>query len=221
MKVCDALAQRKSVRAYLDRPVAQTLIEQLLETASHAPSGANTQPWQVAVVSGATKARLASEMRARFQAGERGAMDYHYYPEQWFEPYNERRFACGQQLYQALGIGRSEKQRRLDQWAANYDAFGAPVMLFFFLDRRLEQGSLIDFGLFLQSLMLAAVEAGLGCCAQAALAGYPDLVRAELGYGDDQMLLCGMALGYEDTLHPVNHYRTPREPVAAFTRFFA
>ncbi len=220
MDVRKALLARKSVRAFLDRPVARETIERILDAARHAPSGANTQPWQVAVATGAAKTRIEQRMLAEFQAGHRGRPDYPYYPEQWHSPYRERRFACGMQLYQALGIARENHAARRAQWAENYRAFGAPVALFFFLDRRLAQGSLLDYGMFLQSVMLMAVAEGLATCPQAALAEYPDIVREELGYGDDVMLLCGMALGYEDASHPANGYRTPREPVESFARFF-
>ncbi len=220
MHVRDALLQRKSVRAFLDRPVERALIERLLDLARHAPSGANTQPWQVAVVGGKIKLRLQRAMEQRFRTGRRGQMDYRYYPETWFSPYRERRMACGMQLYSALAIERDDRQGRLEQWAANYRAFDAPVALFFFLDAGLETGSFVDFGMFLQSLMLAAVEEGLATCPQAALAEYPEIVKQTLGYPDDCILLCGMALGYEDDAHPANNYRTPREDVHTFARFF-
>ena len=147
-------------------------------------------------------------------------MDYAYYPDNWPSPYRERRFACGMQLYRALNIQRGDIELRRAQWAANYRAFDAPVMLFFFVDGRLARGSWIDYGMFLQTLMLAAVDEGLSTCPQAALAEYPDIVRDELGYDPHLLLLCGMALGYEDPAAPANSYRTPREDVHAFTRFF-
>lgn len=220
MNVRDALIQRKSTRAFLDKPVARELIEDILDAARHAPSGANTQPWKVAVVAGASKQRLALAMESSFRSGIRGKMDYPYYPERWFSPYRERRRACGMQLYTALGIERHDKQRQADQWAANYRAFDAPVALFFFIDAGLATGSFIDCGMFIQSVMLAAVERGLATCPQAALAEYPEMVKKELGYPPDSILLCGMALGYEDRHAAVNSYRTPREEVSSFTRFF-
>ncbi len=219
MDVKTALSTRKSVRAYLKRPVERAVIEGLLDAARHAPSGANTQPWRVWVLSGERKARLGARLEQAFREGRRGAPDYAYYPREWFEPYQSRRRACGLQLYEALRIARDDRQRRADQWAANYRAFDAPVMLLFFVDRRLGAGSYLDYGMFLQSLMLAAVEQGLATCAQAALAEYPELVRDELGLDDELRLLCGMALGYEDRDAPINAYRTPREPVSEFTTF--
>lgn len=216
----DALIQRKSTRAFLDRPVNRDLIERILDAARHAPSGANTQPWQVAVVSGSKKLEIQEKMESAFRSGKRGRADYQYYPENWFSPYRERRRACGLQLYSTLNIRREDKDRQRDQWAANYRAFDAPVALFFFMDKGLATGSFMDFGMFLQSLMLITVEQGLATCPQAALGEYPDIVKKELGYPQDSILLCGMALGYEDTDAIVNSYRTPRENVHTFTRFF-
>ena len=220
MLVREALEQRKSTRAYLPKPVERELIEQILEAARHDPSGVNSQPWQVAVVTGDTKLKLQQRVEAAFRSGKEKKMHYHYYPQQWQEPYKQRRKACGLQIYSTLGIAREDKQRQLDQWAANYRAFDAPVMLLFFLDPVMETGSYIDYGAFLQSIMLVAVEQGLASCPQAALAEYPEIVLETLGYPRDSIVVCGMALGYEDTSAPVNSYRTPREEVSTFTRFF-
>jgi nitroreductase len=159
-------------------------------------------------------------MLAAFREQGLGEMDYSYYPEHWPEKCKKRRFACGAQLYNALGIERKDRAMRVAQWEANYRAFDAPVMLFFFLDPQMEKGSFIDYGMFLQSIMLAAVAEGLATCAQAALGQYPQLVKESLDYDQSNILLCGMALGYEDCAAPVNQYRTPREEVESFTRFF-
>lgn len=221
MNVQQALRQRKSTRAFLPTPVAKEKIVAILDGARHAPSGSNAQPWQVAVVTGEKKKMLDQTLEEAFRHSGQGEMDYHYYPLEWREPYKRRRVVCGSQLYAALGIERQDKVRRLEQWIANYRAFDAPVVLFFFIDRALEKGSYLDFGMFLQSLMLAAVEEGLATCAQAALGQYPRLVKEALGYDRETVLLCGMALGYEDRSAPVNNYRTEREEVTSFTRFFA
>ncbi|MEN9433984.1 MAG: hypothetical protein RLZZ422_1573 [Pseudomonadota bacterium] len=221
MNVADALKDRQSIRAFLPQAVEKTVIEEILNLAGHAPSGTNTQPWRVAVVSGLSKDRLQSAMEAAFRAGEPKSMEYKYYPDNWTSPYIERRRACGLQMYSTLDIKREDKQRQLDQWAANYRAFDAPVMLLFFIDKVMETGSYMDYGMFLQSIMLAAVEKGLGTCPQAALGEFPQIVKSQLGYGDDQVLIGGMALGYPDMSALVNSYRTPREPVGNFTKFFS
>lgn len=221
MNITQALTQRKSVRAYLDKPVDRQKISKIIQAASHAPSGTNAQPWQVAVVTGQKKAELTTAMVNAFGKDGIGTMDYTYYPLEWREPYKKRRVACGAQLYSALNIARRDKDRRIEQWVANYRAFDAPVILFFFLDPVMKKGSYLDYGMFLQSVMLAAVEEGLATCPQAALGQYPALVKEALGYSQQTILICGMALGYEDTKAPVNNYRTPREEVEIFTRFFS
>ncbi|MCF6204558.1 MAG: nitroreductase [Methylococcaceae bacterium] len=210
MKVTEALKQRKSVRAFLNKEVNKKIINSILEAASHAPSGVNTQPWQVAVVTGDKKQALQEQIENAFRSGDKGKADYPYYPEKWQEPYKSRRKACGLQLYSALGIARGDKQLQLDQWAANYRAFGAPVMLLFFLDSVMKTGSFLDYGMFLQSVMLSAVEHGLASCPLASLSNYPHIIKPALAYPNDSLLVCGMALGYEDKEAIVNSYRTPR-----------
>ena len=220
MDVKTALEKRKSTRAFLNKEVPITTVNAILEQAKTAPSGVNTQPWKVAVLSGQSKKDLEQKMESEFRAGNKGVMDYQYYPEQWEAEYKERRKACGLLMYSTLQIKREDKQRQLDQWAANYRAFDAPIMLLFFIDKIMEKGSYVDYGMFLQSIMLSAVEHGLATCPQAALAEYPEIVKKELGY-EDQVLICGMALGYEDTTEDVNNYRTGREDLDKLVRYFS
>ncbi len=220
MNIIEALQQRKSVRAFLDKTVEEETISTILAAASHSPSGANIQPWQVAVVSGETKEKLQIKIEESFRNGIRGNADYQYYPENWENPYKLRRIQCGQLMYDTLKIARRDKQRRLDQWAANYRSFDAPVMLLFFMDKEMQTGSYLDYGMFLQSIMLAAMEQGLATCTQASLADYPEIIKTTLGYPEDSYLLCGMALGYEDTKALINSYRTPREKPSGFTQYF-
>ncbi|MDB3972638.1 MAG: nitroreductase family protein [Candidatus Thioglobus sp.] len=220
MDVKTALEKRKSTRAFLNKEVPITIVNAILEQAKTAPSGVNTQPWKVAVLSGQSKKDLEQKMESEFRAGNKGVMDYQYYPEQWEAEYKQRRKACGLLMYSTLQIKREDKQRQLDQWAANYRAFDAPIMLLFFIDKIMEKGSYVDYGMFLQSIMLSAVEHGLATCPQAALAEYPEIVKKELGY-EDQVLICGMALGYEDTTKDVNNYRTGREDLDKLVRYFS
>jgi len=220
MNILEALHKRKSVRAFLIKEVEDDKINAILTAASHAPSGANIQPWQVAVVTGETKYKLQTHIESTFREGDKGKADYPYYPENWIEPYKTRRIACGLQMYSTLKIKREDKQRQLDQWAANFRAFDAPVMLLFFMDSSMQTGSYIDYGIFLQSIMLAAMELGLATCPQASLADYPEIIKTTLDYPQDNILLCAMALGYEDKEARVNSYRTPRESVDTFTRYF-
>ena len=220
MDVREALSRRKSTRAFLDREVSREKVIAILNAARQSPSGVNTQPWQVAVVSGDAKMKLQGKIEKAFRDGVKPAMDFQYYPLKWVEPYKTRRFECGIQLYETLGIKRQDKERRLEQWIANYRSFDAPVALYFFMDPGLETGSYMDYGMFLQSLMLAAVEEGLATCPQAALGEFPQIVKETLGFPAESVLLGGMALGYEDTEALVNSYRTPRRAVEEFTRFF-
>lgn len=220
MKVSEALQARKSTRAFLDKPVSRETIEHILDAARWAPSGTNTQPWQVAVFMGEKKRELQDKIESAYRSGVKGGMDYSYYPDEWKDPFLARRRVCGLQLYSALKIGKEDKERRAEQWVANYRSFDAPVMLLFFIDRIMDTGSYLDYGMFLQSVMLAAVEQGLATCPQAALGEYPDIVRDYLGYDQNQIVVCGMALGYEDTSAAINSYRTEREAVSNFTQFY-
>jgi nitroreductase len=218
--VITAMKQRHSVRAFLDKPVQQADITAILEAARFAASGVNTQPWQVCVVTGQTKQAISNAVLAEHAQGVKPNPDYLYYPREWHEPYKSRRFACGMALYGALDIKREETEKRQAVWQANYRFFDAPVGLFFFIDAFLEKGSWMDMGMFMQNVMLAAIGVGLATCPQAAMAEYPNIVRNVLGVGADKHLVSGMALGYADTMHPVNAYRTEREAVENFTRFF-
>jgi len=220
MNISEAIKQRQSSRAFLDTEVTNEQIKRILETASHSPSGANTQPWQVAVVTGEAKLKLQQQLEQAFYAGTPSQISYQYYPIDWKPTYKQRRQQCGLQLYQALKISKENTEARKAQWAANYRAFDAPVMLLFFMDKSMETGSFLDYGLFLHAILLAAMEEGLGTCLQASLADYPDIVRSSLDAFKEHTLLCGMALGYEDTQAPVNNYRTPRATVSEFSQFF-
>ena len=204
----------------LTKKVSSNQIRRILNAARHAPSGTNAQPWEVAVVKGKTRKQLTDALVHAFQEGGLGEMDYQYYPVTWKEPFKKRRVICGAQLYSSLKIERRDKVKRLEQWVANYRGFDAPVLLFFFLDSDMEKGSFLDYGMFLQSIMLAALEEGLATCAQAALGQYPEIIKKKLGYGSEYTLICGMALGYEDRSAPQNNYRTEREEIDVFTRFF-
>lgn len=205
MNVAEALLSRKSVRAFLNKSVPQDQIFKILDYARYSPSGTNTQPWQVAVVTGNKKLELDRSLLDAFNNKTPRSMDYNYYPEILSSEFKARRLACGLQMFQTLGISREDKQLRMDQWALNYSAFSALVALYFFADKCIEKGSFMDMGMFLQSVMLMAVELGLATCAQAALAEYADIVKDALPHFKDDILLCGMALGYEDVAAPINN----------------
>ncbi len=219
MTVSDALKMRKSTRAFLQQEVSQTLIEAILNDAKHAPSGVNMQPWRVCVVSGDQKRTLETKVIAAFERGAKEVMDYAYYPSSWEEPYKSRRKETGLLMYSTLGIAKEDKQKQIEQWKLNYCAFDAPVVFYFFIDSRLEKGSYLDYGMFLQSIMLSATEKGLATCPQAALAEFPRIVKQELGIPETMLLLGGMALGYEDTTALINSYKTPRISLEEFVTF--
>jgi len=220
MNINEAISQRHSTRAFLNKEVAVDKINRILDVARYSPSGANTQPWQVIVVSGGSKNKLQHAIEQAFNSGVTSQISYKYYPVNWQPIYKKRRHLCGLQLYQSLNIARTDSEARKAQWAANYRAFDAPIMLLFFIDKAMETGSFLDYGMFLQSIMLAAMEEDLATCPQAALAEYPQIVQDTLGYSNNMTLICGMALGYEDLAADVNKYRTHREAVEDFTQYF-
>ena len=199
MRVSEAIVGRQSIRSFLpDKPVSDKQIQSLLSVAGRAPSGSNIQPWHVYVVRGEPKARITDACEARYLSGDEGEYEYHYYPRAWREPYIGRRRQTGFGLYGLLGIERKDIEAVQRYRVQNYQFFGAPVGLFFTIDRDMEQGSWLDYGMFLQSFMLAAREVGLESCAQAAFCSYYDSVMPILGAPDEQMLVCGMSLGYAD-----------------------
>lgn len=220
MEVTEAIRNRKSTRAFLPKPVDKKLIKDILECARWAPSGVNSQPWQVAVVFEETKNKLAHALAKCRANGESSRQDYDYYPTKIEEPYLSRKKACGKALYTALNIQKDDIKKRKEQWMKNYYSFDAPVVLYFFIDEILETGSWVDCGMFIQNVMLAARGFGLETCAQAALAEYPDIVRNILKINDTKKLICGMALGHANYKDTSYQYRTEREPVETFTSWF-
>jgi nitroreductase len=218
--VDDAITSRRSVRAFLPAPVPRALIEQILEVASRAPSGTNMQPWSVHLVAGEAKEKLSRAILDAYEAGsEEHTRTWKYYPDEFFEPYLSRRRAVGWGLYGLLGIGKGDRAQMKAQRAQNYLFFGAPVGMFFTLDARLEIGSWLDYGMFIQNIMTSARGHGLHTCPQAAFADYHKIIRAHLGIPEDHTVICGLSIGYEDKEAVANRLRTDRAPVSEFTRF--
>jgi nitroreductase len=214
-----AIRSRRSIRAFLSKPVARADIEAILEAAARAPSGTNMQPWRVIVLTGAALRDFCAGIQLRVASGEPAEAQYSYYPPTFREPYLARRRKVGWDLYGALGIVKGDKTRMAAQHARNFDFFDAPVGMMFTIDADLELGSWLDYGMFLENIMIAARGRGLDTCAQAAFVGYHKTIRALLGLGEDQHIVCGMALGYADMTAPENTFETTREPVADFARF--
>ncbi len=220
MTFAETLQSRRSIRAFLPTPVPRETVLELLDLAATAPSGVNTQPWQVHVLTGASLSKLSERLLGEYENPTfEHQGEYDYYPAQWFEPYLSRRRTTGLGLYRLLQIDKTDTARMREQWARNYRFFDAPVGLIFTLHRQLGQGSLIDYGGFLQTLMLAARARGLDTCVQAAFCEYHPLIRQELGIADDAMIVCGMSLGYADPAARENRFNPGREAAASFTRF--
>ncbi|MBO1075501.1 nitroreductase [Roseomonas marmotae] len=219
MDVFEAMATRRSLRGFLPDPVPRATIEAILTIAARAPSGSNIQPWKVRVTQGEEKARLSAALRAANAAGAMPPREYQYYPRNWREPYLSRRRKVGWDLYALAGVARGDHAAGQAQRARNFDFFGAPVGLVFTIDRDLEQGSWLDYGMFLQSIMLAARGFGLDTCPQAAFCEHHDVLRAHLGIPEGEVLVCGMALGRADPEEPANRLETERAPLSDFVRF--
>ena len=219
-----AINSRMSTRAFLPKAVPRATLEHLLALASRAPSGTNTQPWKVYVLQGDSKVSLADKVCAAHDAiranpalAAQYAEEYDYYPEKWVSPYIDRRRENGWGLYGLLGIGKGDKDKMHAQHQRNYRFFDAPVGLMFTLDRVMGRGSLVDYGMFMQNIMVAARGHGLHTCPQAAWNGFANIILPHIGAGADEMLVCGMALGYADESALVNTFRTPRVSAQDFT----
>ncbi len=219
MTVEEAITGRCSIRAFLPKPVPRELIERVLLTAGRAPSGSNVQPWRVWVLEGAVRDEICREAVGRYDRGEVSKREYNYYPVKWREPYLARRRACGWGLYSTLGIGREDKEKMHAQHARNFTFFDAPVGLIFSIDRELEKGSWLDYGMFLQSIMVAVRSFGLETCPQAAWLIFYDLLQRRLAIPPEQTIVCGMALGYPDPDEKVNEFTPERMPVSEFVTF--
>lgn len=217
-----AIATRQSMRAFLPTPVSRATIEEILAVASRAPSGTNTQPWKVTVLTGAAKQKLSEAILAVYNDPERRGQhteEYAYYPRNWVEPYLARRRKIGWDLYGLLGIGREDKARMHEQHGRNYRFFDAPVGMIFTMDRILEQGSWLDFGMFLENIMIAARARGLDTCPQAAFTPFHRVISEVLALPPQEMVVCGMSLGHADMSRVENSLVTEREPVSTFARF--
>ena len=217
-----AITSRRSVRAFLPEPVPRETVERILEVAARAPSGTNTQPWQVVVLTGPAKAELTRKILAAYDdPAQRAAHtdEYAYYPTEWRSPYIDRRRKVGWDLYGLLGIGKADKAAMHAQHGRNYAFFDAPVGLIFTIDRILQQGSWLDYGMFLQNVMVAARARGLDTCPQQAFAQYHRIIEEHLQLPPERMVVCGMSLGRADPAARVNTLATDRAPVAEFARF--
>ena len=216
MDVTQATHERISVRSFLTDPVSDELLRELLADASYAPSGGNLQPWRIYVVNGESMARLREYLPSQPPLED---AEYDIYPKSLTEPYRTNRFTVGEQMYATLGITRDDKAGRFRQFAHNGDFFGAPAALFCFIDRQMGPPQWSDLGMFLQTFMLLAVERGLATCSQEYWSVRHGAIRTFVGAPDNEMLFCGMAIGYADPAAPVNSLRSERMPLEQWARF--
>lgn len=221
-----AITSRMSTRAFTQQTVPHDVLEDILRVASRAPSGTNTQPWNVYVLQGNSRQTLVDKVCAAHDAvranpalAAEHTEAYDYYPEKWVSPYIDRRRENGWSLYGLLGIGKADKDKMHLQHQRNFRFFDAPVGLMFTIDRVMGRGSLLDYGMFVQSLMIAARARGLHTCPQAAWNGFANIILPHIGAGAEEMLVCGMALGYADPNEVVNTFVTPRTAVDEFTHW--
>ena len=217
-----AITSRRSIRAFLPTPVPREVLDRILEVASRAPSGTNTQPWKVYVLTGAAKQGLSAKIQASFAANpkQEGLKDeYNYYPAEWRSPFIDRRRKVGFALYNLVGIAKGDTARMQAQASRNYDFFDVPVGLIFAIDRIMGQGSWMDYGMFLQNIMVAARARGLDTCPQAAFTPYHAIIQDHVGMPANEMLVCGMSMGYANPDAIENTLVTEREPVNSFTQY--
>jgi len=217
--VLSAITARHCKRAYLDRPVPQALLQEVLAAAAHAPSTRNAQPWQVVVLSGAARQRLADRLCAAFDADEPIRADYVNRRPTSDPRELERAERAGQGMLEAKGIERHDQQARRANLRANYQFHGAPVAMILHLPADAVSGTFLEMGFFLQNVMLGLVACGLGSCPQFSVAGYSDCIRSELGMGADRLIVCSLAVGYPDPQAPVNAFAPERAGLAEYTRW--
>ena len=217
----EAIVSRRSIRRFLPTPVSQDVVAHLLDVAARAPSGTNMQPWRVHVLTGAVKNDVANAVHAAHQAGAEDAHsgEYKYYPETFFEPYLSRRRKVGWDLYNALGIEKRDTAAMRAQHGRNFLFFDAPVGIICTIDRRLEIGSWLDYGMFLQNIMVAARGVGLDTCCQAAFSITHKILRKHIPLEDNEIVVCGISLGVADPNAPENALVTEREPAGQFSTF--
>lgn len=219
-----AILARRSVRAFLDTPVDPLLVREILQVASRAPSGTNTQPWKVYVLTDDAKARLSEEIVEAFLDPEKASQhheEYDYYPKEWIEPFIGRRRKVGFDLYGLLGLGKDDKAAMKAQHAKNFRFFDAPVGLIFTVDRIMGRGSMLDYGMFMENIMISAVGHGLATCAQAAFNQFHRIIEKHLDLPENEAVVCGMAMGYEDKKAVINTLKTTRVPLDEFVSFRA
>lgn len=220
--VDEVMSSRHSVRDFLPTPVPQETLRELLQVASRAPSGTNIQPWKVYVVQGEVKTSLSEKILAAFndpEEAETHSEEYNYYPLEWRSPYIDRRRKVGLDMYKLVGIAKGDTAKMHEQHGRNYQFFDAPVGLIFTIDRIMQQGSWMDYGMLLQNIMLAAKARGLDTCAQVSFSKFHRIISEQLQVPDNEMFVCAISLGYANPDAPVNQLRTERAPLEDWVKF--
>ena len=219
MRVSDAIGSRKSVRAFLDTPVEEQTVREILKVAARAPSGGNLQPWHVYALCGEARDGLVALVNKTMADKTPDAPEYEIYPQKLPDPYRSRRYKVGEDMYAAIDVGREDKAGRANQFSRNFEFFGAPVGLIFTIDRIMQQGQWSDLGMFIENVMLLAREHGLETCAQEAWAIWSNTIRGYLDIPEKQMIFCGMAVGYADKNAAINSLETERAALEEFVSF--
>ena len=216
ISVSQAVSRRKSTRGFIEKPIDNQVIKDILIKASRAPSGGNLQPWRIFILN---KKSMNSFLSFQKSWSKPNNPSYHIYPEKLKEPYRTERYEVGESMYSLLGISREDKDKRINQVMKNFDFFGAPAGLFCFIDKQMGPPQWSDLGMFLQTFMLLAEESGISTCAQEAWSIKNECVAEFIGADEDLMLFCGMAIGYEDATNPINKLKTSRQPIKNWAKF--
>ena len=221
MNVKEAFISRRSVRRFLPDPIPKDKIKNILECSAFAPSGHNIQPWHVYVVEGEKKQAITNSILESIENGsaKNFKQEFDYYPTEWYEPYISRRRAVGFELYKLLGIAKDDYEARNKQMQENFHFFGAPVGMFITMDRRLAEGTFIDLGMFIQSILVGARGEGLHTCGQVAFTKFHTILSKELEFDENEMLVCGVSMGYEDESAPENKLRVEKLKHDQFSTF--
>jgi nitroreductase len=219
MNLNELIKSRYSVRSFTDDTVDIETIREILEISSNAPSGGNIQPWKVYVVTGKTKEKLIKKALSNFDNGVQEKIEYDIYPRPLDEEYKRRRSECARDMYTALSIKQDDTELRLSQIRENFKFFGAPVGMIVTIDKAFAENGWGHVGMFIQNICLSAVDNDMGTCLQESWSIYPETVKDVLNIPDNEVVWCGIALGYPNKDHPINNYRTSRESIEKFVTF--
>ena len=219
MNLKDIIKSRYSVRSFTNKNVDIEIIKEILHISTCAPSGGNIQPWKVYVVTGDAKEKLIERALNNYDNGIQEKIEYDIYPNPLDEEYKKRRSECARDMYKALSIKQDDIELRLSQIRENFKFFGAPVGMIVTIDKSFAENGWGHVGMFIQNICLSAVDNDMGTCLQESWSIYPKTVKDVLNIADNEIVWCGIALGYPNKDHPINNYRTSRESIEKFVTF--